>query len=130
MKERASKVPEIPTRKFIALAGGARREPDFIKGTLGTYRLISGMMGMMTKNAINKMMTGIEIKFILMVGLADPECCVARVYQDYLGRALAEKQFVPAPAPYVVGCGVEHIDEALKLNQKGVSVKKLVVSLP
>ncbi|KAK9427805.1 GroES-like protein [Lipomyces doorenjongii] len=130
MTERLSKMPKLPTRKFIALAGSARRNPDSIKGFLGPYRMMSGMMTMMGKNAVNKMLTGVEVKFILIVGLVDPESCVSHVYLDFLGPALAEKQFVPAPEPQVVGRGLDKINEALDLNQKGVSAKKIVVSLP
>ncbi|KAJ6109291.1 chaperonin 10-like protein [Penicillium sp. IBT 16267x] len=130
ISERLSKTSELPTRKFIALAGGARMHPDSIKGFLGQYRLMGGMMSMMGRNAMEKMMTGIEIKFIMIVGLVDPESCVSHVYKDYLGPALAERQLVPAPAPHIVGRGLDKINDALELNQKGVSARKLVVSLP
>ena len=130
MKERLSQALEPPTRKFIALAGGAQRNADSIQGFLGSYRLMSGFMTMMGKNTINKWLTGIEIKFILIVGLVDPESCVSHVYLDFLGPALAEKQFVPGPESQVVGQGLHMINEALDLNKKGVSAKKIVVSLP
>ncbi|OIW25918.1 GroES-like protein [Coniochaeta ligniaria NRRL 30616] len=130
IKERLSQTPELPTRKFVALAGGARRSPESVRGFLGTYRVMSGMMGMMGRNAVNKMLTGIEVKFIMIVGLVDPKSCVSRVYLDYLGPALATGQFVPAPPPLVVGRGLDQINEALERNQKGVSAKKIVVSLP
>ena len=130
MKQRLSKSPELPTRKFLALAGGAQRSPDSIKGFLGSCRLMGGFMTMMGKHMINKMLTGIEVKFILIVGLVDPESCVSRVYLNFLGPALAQKQFVPGPEPQVVGQGLHKINEALELNQKGVSARKIVVSLP
>lgn len=130
MMQRLAKTPELPTRKFIALAGGARREPESIRGLFGTYRLMGGMLSMMGKNAVKKMRTSIEIKFIMIVGLVDPESCVAQVYMNFLGPALAKKQFVPAPESHVVGRGLDKINKALELNQKGVSAKKIVVSLP
>ena len=130
MQQRLSQTPELPTRKFIALAGGSRRSPDSIHGFFGGYRMMSGMMTMMGKNAVNKMLTGVEVKFIMMVGAVDPESCVSRVYLDFLGPALAQKQFVPAPAPQVVGRGLDKINDALDLNKKGVSAKKIVVALP
>ncbi|KAK9482739.1 GroES-like protein [Lipomyces starkeyi] len=101
---------------------------DQVCAAVMTERL--GMMTMMGKNAVKKMLTGVEVKFILIVGLVDPESCVSHVYLDFLGPALAEKQFVPAPEPQVVGRGLDKINEALDLNQKGVSAKKIVVSLP
>lgn len=130
MKERLAKTPQLPTRKFVALAGGARRSPDSIKGFLGPYRMISGMVAMMARNAVTKMLTGVEVKFIMMVGVVDPESCVSRVYTDFLGPALATGQFVPAPEPLVVGRGLEKINEALERSQEGVSARKIVVSLP
>ena len=130
MKNRLSKTPELPTRKFIALAGGAQRSADSIQGFLGSYRVLSGFMTMMGKNFLNKMLTGIEVKFILIVGLVDPESCVSHVYLDFLGPALAERQFVPGPEPLIVGRGLHKINEALDLNKEGVSAKKVVVSLP
>lgn len=54
-------------------------------------------MAMMGRNYVIKMLTGIEVKFILIVGLVDPESCVSRVYLDFLGPALAQRQFVPGP---------------------------------
>ena len=130
MKERLAKRPQLPTRKFIALAGGAQRDSDSIKGFVGTFRFMGGFVAMMLKNTVYKMLTGIEVKFILIVGLVDPESCVSHVYLDYLGSALAEKQFVPGPEPLIVGQGLQKINEALDLNKKGVSAKKIVVSLP
>ena len=129
ISERLFKTPELPTRKFVALAGGARRHPDSLKGFLGQYRLMGDMMSMMGRNAIKKMMAGIEIKFIIIAGLVDPGSCVSHVYMEFLGPALAKRQFVPAPAPHIVGRGLDKINEALELNQKGVSARKLVVSL-
>ena len=130
MKERLSKTPELPTRKFIAMAGGASRSAESLKGFLGTYRFLGGFMAMMGKNTMTKMLSGIEVKFILIAGLVDPESCVSHVYMDYLGPALAAKQFVPGPEPQVVGQGLQKINEALEVNKKGVSAKKIIVSLP
>ncbi|KAF7361240.1 GroES-like protein [Mycena sanguinolenta] len=130
MKERLSKTPKLPTRKFIALAGGSGRDPKSLEGFMGTIRLMGGMMSMMGKNAVNTMLTGIEVKFVLIRGLVDPESCVSHIYTDFLGPAMAEGQFVPAPEPQVVGRGLDKINEALELQKKGVSAKKIVVSLP
>ncbi|OJJ45054.1 hypothetical protein ASPZODRAFT_168145 [Penicilliopsis zonata CBS 506.65] len=130
MKERLAKTPQLPTRKFIALAGGARRGPEAFRGTLAPYRMMGGMVSMMGRNAVTKLLSGIEIKFIMIVGLVEPDSCVSRVYLDFLGPALAAKQFVPAPEPQVVGRGLEKINDALEISQGGVSARKLVVSLP
>ncbi|KAI9876490.1 MAG: hypothetical protein M1830_006386, partial [Pleopsidium flavum] len=51
------------------------------------------------------------------------------VYEDFLPAALAQGKYIAAPEPHVVGKGLEHLQEAMELNKKGVSAKKVVVSL-
>ncbi|KAK4501491.1 hypothetical protein PRZ48_007300 [Zasmidium cellare] len=51
------------------------------------------------------------------------------IFRDFLPRALAERKFVPAPEPLVVGSGLEFVQEGLEVNRKGVSAKKVVVKL-
>lgn len=51
------------------------------------------------------------------------------VFNDYLGKALASGKFVPAPPAEVVGKGLESIQDAMGILSKGVSAKKIVVSL-
>ena len=51
------------------------------------------------------------------------------IFENFLPQALAEGKYVAAPAPMVVGKGLESIQEAFKIQQKGVSAKKIVVSL-
>ncbi|MCJ1252160.1 hypothetical protein MMC30_009399 [Trapelia coarctata] len=53
------------------------------------------------------------------------------IYKDFLPEALAEGSFsyVAAPEAHVVGKGLEHIQAGFDLQKKGVSAKKVVVSL-
>ncbi|GKT67241.1 zinc-binding dehydrogenase family superfamily [Colletotrichum tofieldiae] len=51
------------------------------------------------------------------------------VYAEFLGKALAAGSFTPAPEPYVVGKGLESVQKAFDVSKKGVSAKKVVVSL-
>jgi NADPH:quinone reductase-like Zn-dependent oxidoreductase len=51
------------------------------------------------------------------------------VYADFLPEALATGKFRAAPEPMVVGEGLEAIQEALDIQKKGVSARKVVVSL-
>ncbi|KAF2084024.1 zinc-binding oxidoreductase CipB [Saccharata proteae CBS 121410] len=70
----------------------------------------------------------VQAKFIFGTTLMSNE--VSRViYEDFLPSALEQRTFVPAPEPEVVGKGLEFVQEALDLYQKGVSAKKVVVSL-
>jgi len=52
------------------------------------------------------------------------------VYVDFLPAALRERRFVAAPEPQVVSTGLGAIQAALDLQRKGVSARKIVVSLP
>ena len=51
------------------------------------------------------------------------------IYVDFLPRALAEGRYVAAPEPQVIGKGLGSIQAGLDVQLKGVSAKKVVVSL-
>ena len=51
------------------------------------------------------------------------------IYKDFLPKALASGCYVAAPAPYVVGSGLEYIQAGFDAQIKGVSARKVVVSL-
>ena len=51
------------------------------------------------------------------------------VYADFLPKALKAGTFVPAPEPLVAGKGLESVQGAVDLLQKGVSARKVVVLL-
>ncbi|KAJ4363934.1 hypothetical protein N0V83_009387 [Neocucurbitaria cava] len=71
--------------------------------------------------------SGIEVCFIIIN--ITPESPARPIFEQFLPRALAERQFVPAPEPEVVGKGLDKIQEAFGVLQKGVSAKKIVVQL-
>ena len=72
---------------------------------------------------------GIRTKLIFGSSLVHND--VGRVvYADFLPRALAERRFVAAPEAQVVGTGLASIQAALDVQRKGVSARKVVVSLP
>ncbi|KAJ5435493.1 Polyketide synthase enoylreductase [Penicillium cf. griseofulvum] len=116
------------TRKFIA-AAGAIIPADKLTTFVGKGTYLMGMMGGMIKSAGTRIRTGVEAKFIIVDGLVDPESVVSHIYMEFLPQALERGQFVPAPPPYVVGKGLDKIQEALHLQRKGVSGQKLVVTL-
>ncbi len=51
------------------------------------------------------------------------------IYEDFLPKALEEGVYIAAPDPLVAGKGPEHFQAALELLKKGVSAKKVVVTL-
>lgn len=71
---------------------------------------------------------GVTMKPVFGTTLKDNDVGKA-VYEDFLPRALATGSFVPAPEPMVVGTGLEKIQEGVDLLKKGVSAKKVVVTL-
>ncbi len=70
----------------------------------------------------------IRTNFIFGSSLMDNE--VSRlIYEDFLPRALAEGRYVAAPDPYIVGKGLGSIQAGFDMQMKGVSARKVVVSL-
>ena len=73
-------------------------------------------------------MRGVGSRFILASTLVENGVGKA-MYEDFLPKALEEGGFVAAPEPVVVGKGLEKIQGAFEVQKKGVSAKKVVVSL-
>ncbi|KAG0646664.1 Dehydrogenase azaJ [Hyphodiscus hymeniophilus] len=71
---------------------------------------------------------GAETKFIWGTSLKDNELGKI-IYEDFLPEALAKGKYVAAPQSLIVGKGLEYLQEALDVQKKGVSAKKVVVSL-
>lgn len=82
----------------------------------------------MTLRVPEELPSGVGAKFIFGSNLKDNEVGNV-IYTDFLPKALAEGRFMAAPDPQVVGKGLEYIQAALDLQKKGVSAKKVVVSL-
>ena len=70
----------------------------------------------------------VSSKFIFGGDLKDNEVGPA-IFEKFLPKALAKGQFVAAPNAEVVGKGLESLQSGLDTLKKGVSAKKLVVSL-
>lgn len=51
------------------------------------------------------------------------------IYEDFLPAALAKGKYIAAPEPLVIAKGLDSVQEAMNLNRRGVSAKKVVVSL-
>ncbi|KFX98498.1 hypothetical protein O988_04318 [Pseudogymnoascus sp. VKM F-3808] len=71
---------------------------------------------------------GVTIVPIFGTSLKDNKIGEA-VYEHFLPKALEAGTFVPAPEAFVVGHGLESIQDAVDIQHKGVSAKKVVVSL-
>jgi hypothetical protein len=72
---------------------------------------------------------GIRSKFIIGSALVHTDVSRA-IYADFLPAALDQHRFAAAPEAQVVGSGLDSIQAALGLQRKGVSARKVVVTLP
>ncbi|KAJ9139116.1 Polyketide synthase, enoylreductase [Pleurostoma richardsiae] len=118
------------TNKFVAYAGFPL--PDALPTTaLGKVALVGSTAWWMGATAVRSAVRGVRSRFVDCKELHEEDSVVSKlVFDDFLPRALVEGQFVPAPEPLVVGEGLDKIQEAMDVQQKGVSAKKVVVSLP
>jgi NADPH:quinone reductase-like Zn-dependent oxidoreductase len=78
--------------------------------------------------AIKARVQGIRTKFIFGDTLADNEVG-PMIYVDFLPKALAAGAYRAAPEPLVVGHGLDLIQAAFDAQAKGVSARKIVVTL-
>ncbi len=88
------------------------------------FTYLSGLGSLWIKGKQN----GVRNQFIFGDTLVYNEVGPA-IYEQFLPKALADGSFIATPEPQVVGHGLEKIQEALNLHMKGVSAKKLIVTL-
>ncbi|PSR82832.1 chaperonin 10-like protein [Coniella lustricola] len=70
---------------------------------------------------------GVELKFV--EPLKGRHEIASAVFHEYLPAALASGAFQPAPKAEVVGHGLEAAQEAFETLKKGVSAKKIVITI-
>jgi NADPH:quinone reductase-like Zn-dependent oxidoreductase len=87
------------------------------------YHAATSMISIMAKSKLHGIRKSIIWGSVAHSPVADV------VYRDFLPEALANGKFRATPEPFVVGEGLETIQEALNIQKKGVSAKKIVVSL-
>ncbi|KAL8714398.1 MAG: hypothetical protein Q9220_001731 [cf. Caloplaca sp. 1 TL-2023] len=75
-----------------------------------------------------KLPEGVSAKYMFSVGIEHNEVGKA-VFERFLPEALARGKYIAAPDAHVIGKGLEHVQAALDMMEKGVSAKKIVVSL-
>jgi NADPH:quinone reductase-like Zn-dependent oxidoreductase len=114
--------------KFVTEIGGANLPKD---GNVGILTIVRLMFDMLSTNLLvryKKMRTGVSGKFVWGSNLKKTDLGNA-IFGEFLPKALAEKKYLAAPEPEVVGHGLEDVQQALDLQRRGVSAKKLVVKL-
>jgi NADPH:quinone reductase-like Zn-dependent oxidoreductase len=110
-----------PEASFDDVTGGRGRLWSLLPG-IG--RMLVGNLRLMAKAAVKRVRT----KFIWGSSLLGNEVGPL-IYETFLPVALAEDRFIAAPAPLVVGHGLEAIPKAIARQRQGVSARKLVVTL-
>ena len=112
--------------KFISMASYPMPQPPPKSFVLlqTAYCFVSFLIA----NWIKSKARGIRTNFIFGSTLAQNDVGKA-VYVDFLPKALAQGTYIAAPDPYVVGKGLEYIQAGLDVQKKGMSAKKVVVSL-
>ncbi len=109
--------------KFVAMASSPVSFDNGMTFPVA-LQLVSSTVSMHVKSRMRRTRT----KFIFGSSLMNNE--VSRVlYEDFLPQALADGRYVAAPDPYVVGKGLEYVQTGFDAHRKGVSAKKVVVSL-
>ena len=112
--------------KFISMATYPLPDPlpkRFVL-PITMYTFISWMVAAFFKSKLR----GIKWNFINAASVAESGIGKS-ILEDYLGKALADGSFKPSPEPMVVGKGLESMQEALDIQKKGMSAKKVVVTM-
>lgn len=74
------------------------------------------------------MTTSVDYKFIWGASLVE-DGLGEESFSRFLGDALEQGKYVCSPAPMVVGQGLENLQHAMDVLAKGVSAKKIVVTM-
>lgn len=80
------------------------------------------------KPASNEPSEGVTVQFVEGSALKDNAVGPA-IYGEFLLKAWKSGSFKPAPEPLIVGKGLEKVQDGIDLMQKGMSARKVVVSL-
>lgn len=119
-------------RKFVANCSSPLPLDSFAKGDrLRLWRLAGLLPSLLLAARRTRRLSrrhGIPAQFFDASSALDNEIGPA-IFQDYLGPALAEGRFRPAPPPRVVGHGLKDIQKAFDIQRQGVSASKIVVTL-
>lgn len=92
-----------------------------------TLRRIAYFISWNVRWWVKSRLQGVESKFVFGSSIVYNDISLA-LFERYLPDAMAEGRFVAAPEPYVVGVGLDKLQEAFDA-QKGVSARKIVVVL-
>ena len=118
-------------KKFVALASppasfASMGEPG--RGRLATAGLIRKLIAGTVALQLRARTRGVGLKTIYGTTLKSNEVSRA-IYQDFLPAALAAGTYTANPPPRIIGDGLEHLQQALDIQRRGVSASKLIITL-
>ncbi|KAJ0117500.1 zinc-binding oxidoreductase [Diaporthe amygdali] len=114
-------------KKYVAqmsLIGPGPPQP----GALNLMSWLAQVSWAWATTLVKKSLKGVKVEFVWGSDLYNDGVAEA-VYGDFLPSALAQGRFVPAPEPQIVGHGLDKVQEAFEVGKKGVSAKKIVVTV-
>jgi NADPH:quinone reductase-like Zn-dependent oxidoreductase len=116
----------IGGNKFVSLISFPvlREEPKHLAFLRTVYHFLSWIVSYKFKGLIS----GVKSNFVNAGTIAHNSVGKA-MYEDFLPKALETGLFIPAPEPLVAGQGLESLQAAFDLQKKGVSAKKIVISI-
>ncbi|KAE9363143.1 putative alcohol dehydrogenase [Stipitochalara longipes BDJ] len=116
---------KVQGNKFIAMASFPvlKNPPNLV-----FLRTIFHFMTWIVSFKVKGLIKGVKSNFLIGSTIAHNEVGNA-LFADFLETALETGKFVPAPEVMVFGKGLESIQAACEYQEKGVSAKKVVVSL-
>ncbi|KAJ8062700.1 hypothetical protein OCU04_009220 [Sclerotinia nivalis] len=91
-------------------------------------RIVSTFILWTVSNEIKKVLRGINNKFVDGSTLVKNEVGEA-VYAKFLPQALEKGTYIAAPEAMVIGEGLGFVEKGMEMQRKGVSAKKIVISL-
>ena len=121
----AAQQRQLRHRKLICQFSSDLPKAGFRRGST-TWPTVDGVAMTSTERA---RAAGVEVAFVVGSDIMNDAAVSRAVYGQFLPDALARGTFVPAPEPLVVGQGLEFVQEAMDINRKGVSARKVVVRL-
>jgi len=115
-------------KKFVSIATYPISFDQPLGQNVPVLATVSRFLWFSVKVWLMTRLRGIRSKLIFGSSLVHSD--VGRVvYAEFLPQALAERRFLAAPEAQVVGTGLASIQAALDVQRRGVSAKKIVVSL-
>lgn len=123
-------VPLCAGRKFVSMATFPVSF-DKLPDQSSRISVVTGIMPQMIGFGLSLLVSRrrkIQTKFIDGSSLMNNEVSQI-IYQDFLPEALAGGHYIAAPDAYTIGKGLDSIQTGFDLQKKGVSAKKVVVSL-